>query len=166
MKFQPMDDYLMVEKPERAKSSRRIDLPDTIQRPQDYTPNRGVVLAVGPGRLLANGNYLSLPVRVGDIAVWNPMAGVITKIEGQEYLVLHIGDLYGVAVEDDEEYGEGHPLQDTSAMPLTVGREEVPGYVEMGGAPDDDELADLRALKEQRLELLGDADSNPAAKGV
>ena len=46
-------------------------------------PSQGEVLAVGPGRILDNGDLSEIPVKVGDIIVFGQYAGSNTiKVDG------------------------------------------------------------------------------------
>jgi len=67
---------------EKTKSG--IVLPDTAkERPQE-----GEVLAVGPGRILDNGERVALEVAVGDRVIYSKYAGTEVKIDGEEYLII------------------------------------------------------------------------------
>ena len=59
-------------------------------------PSQGEVLAVGPGRILDNGDLSEIPVKVGDIIVFGQYAGSNTiKVDGEELLILSESDLLG-----------------------------------------------------------------------
>ncbi|MCA9201342.1 MAG: co-chaperone GroES, partial [Planctomycetales bacterium] len=64
IKIRPLDDRVVV-KPQEAEETTAggIVLPDSAKE----KPQRGTVVAVGPGRLLDNGNRGTLSVAVGDV---------------------------------------------------------------------------------------------------
>ena len=71
-KLRPLDDRVVVEPVEaEEKTAGGIVLPDTAKE----KPQRGTVRAVGPGRLLENGNRADLSVSVGDLVIYEcPMS--------------------------------------------------------------------------------------------
>lgn len=87
----PMDDYVICERCESDDAKLKLALPENMRKPS----NRGVVLAVGPGRLLQTGEYAPLALRPGDVVVFAHFlkedAGM--EIEGHKYLVVQAGDI-------------------------------------------------------------------------
>lgn len=62
-----------------------IVLPDTAKK----KPRRGEVVAVGPGKLLDNGERAPMELSVGDVVVYSEYAGTeITMKSGDDYVVL------------------------------------------------------------------------------
>ena len=61
-------------------------------------PSAGVILAVGEGRLLDNGELRPLAVKVGDRVIFNRYAGSenTVSINGEELLALREEDLFAV----------------------------------------------------------------------
>lgn len=57
---------------------------------------RGVVSAVGPGRLLSTGVRVASDVKAGDTVVYNKHAGVELKEDGEDLVVLVETDLLAV----------------------------------------------------------------------
>lgn len=93
MKINPLGDRVVVkavEQEERTKSG--IVLPDTAkERPQE-----GNVVAVGPGRILENGQKVPVEVKVGDRVLYSKYGGTEVKVEGEEYLILSERDILAV----------------------------------------------------------------------
>lgn len=56
----------------------------------------GVVLAVGPGRRLADGSFAALSIQVGDVVYYNPFGVTVLKHEDKEHLVLTEDDILAV----------------------------------------------------------------------
>src|SRR5438876_8009161 len=72
MKVRPLDDRVVVEPLEaEEKTAGGILLPDTAKQ----KPQRGRVLAVGPGKMLDNGNRAVLNVQKGDEVIYGRYAG-------------------------------------------------------------------------------------------
>ena len=87
---EPLDDRVVV-KPLDAeeKTAGGIVLPDTAQE----KPQRGEVIAVGPGRLLDSGERATVDVAVGDIILYGKYSGTDVKIAGEEHLILRESDI-------------------------------------------------------------------------
>lgn len=87
---EPLDDRVVV-KPLDAeeKTAGGIVLPDTAQE----KPQRGKVIAVGPGRLLDSGERATVDVAVGDIILYGKYSGTDVKIAGEEHLILRESDI-------------------------------------------------------------------------
>jgi chaperonin GroES len=72
MKLKPLGDRIVVRRSEsQGKSSGGILLPDSAKN----KPQRGKVLAVGPGRLLKDGTRRNLQVKEGDTVLFTMWAG-------------------------------------------------------------------------------------------
>ena len=96
MKFNPLGDKLLVRRSEEEETSAGgIVLPGSAAE----KPSQGEVLAVGPGRILDNGDLSEIPVKVGDIIVFGQYAGSNTiKVDGEELLILSESDLLGTCL--------------------------------------------------------------------
>lgn len=71
------------------KTASGILLPDTAKE----KPFEGEVIAVGPGRVLENGEYETMEVKAGDKVVFSKYGGIEVKLEGEDYLVLRQDDI-------------------------------------------------------------------------
>ncbi|HUW83523.1 MAG TPA: co-chaperone GroES [Phycisphaerae bacterium] len=93
VKVRPMDDRLLVA-PAQAEevTSGGIVLPDTAQE----KPQRGKVLAVGPGRLLDSGERGEIDVKVGDEVFYGKYSGTEIEMDGREYVILKESDVLAV----------------------------------------------------------------------
>ena len=93
MKIRPLQDRVVVRRTEEEqKSAGGIVLPDSATE----KPAQGEVLAVGPGRLLENGDVRPVDVKVGDVVVFGKYASNTVKIDGEELLILSESEIYGV----------------------------------------------------------------------
>jgi chaperonin GroES len=90
LKIRPLDDRLVVEPLEaEEKSAGGILLPDTAKQ----KPQRGRVLAVGPGKLRDNGERMSLAVQKGDEVIYGRYGGSDIEVDGREIKILREGDI-------------------------------------------------------------------------
>jgi chaperonin GroES len=72
MKLKPLGDRIVVERAEaQEKTKGGILLPDTAKN----KPQKGKVLAVGPGKLLKNGKVAEMQVKPGDTVLFTTWAG-------------------------------------------------------------------------------------------
>lgn len=90
IKIRPLDDRVVVE-PEAAEATTAggIVLPDSAQE----KPQRGTVIAVGPGKLLDNGNRGTLSVAVGDVVIYGKYGGSELEVDGNEVKILRESDI-------------------------------------------------------------------------
>ncbi|MGE3776330.1 MAG: co-chaperone GroES, partial [Pirellulaceae bacterium] len=65
------------------------ELPDTAKE----KPQRGTVVAEGPGRLLDNGQRGELSEQVGDEVIYGKYGGTDIKINGDEVKILRESDI-------------------------------------------------------------------------
>ncbi len=94
MKLQPLHDQVII-KPLTAeeKTKSGIILPDTINKDR---PEQGEVIAVGPGRLLDNGQRAPMSVKVGEKIVFKKYSTEDLKLDGQEYVVVAERDILAI----------------------------------------------------------------------
>jgi chaperonin GroES len=93
MKLRPIDDRVVIEPMESEEVTEGgIVLPDTAKE----KPVQGKVTAVGPGRLLDNGERLAPSVKKGDIVIYGRYAGSDVKIEGKEYKVMRESEILAI----------------------------------------------------------------------
>jgi chaperonin GroES len=90
MNLKPLGDRLIVEVLEEEETtSSGIVLPDTAKE----KPQRGRVLAVGPGSRDEKGKYIALDLEEGDEIVFSKYGGTEIKIGTDEYLILRESDV-------------------------------------------------------------------------
>jgi len=90
MAIRPLDDRIVVEPLEaEEKTAGGILLPDTAKQ----KPQRGKVLAVGPGRVRDNGERLALSVKVGDEILYGKYSGNEIEVNGKELKILRESDI-------------------------------------------------------------------------
>ena len=90
MNLQPLGDRLIVEVLEEEEMTfSGIVLPDTAKE----KPQRGRVLAVGPGPRDEDGKYLKMEIEVGDEVIFSKYGGTEIKLGTDEYLILRESDV-------------------------------------------------------------------------
>jgi len=90
MKIRPLDDRVVIEILEaEEKTSGGIVLPDTAKE----KPQRGKVVAVGPGKLLDDGSRAEASVVVGDVVLFGKYSGTEVRVGETEYTIMKETDL-------------------------------------------------------------------------
>ena len=90
MNLQPLGDRLIVEVLEEEEETvSGIVLPDTARE----KPQRGRVLAVGPGSRDESGNFVAMDLAEGDEIVFSKYGGTEIKVGVDEYLILRESDV-------------------------------------------------------------------------
>lgn len=93
--IRPLDDRIVVE-PMAAEETTAggIVLPDAAQE----KPQRGTVLAVGPGKLLDSGERGELSVTVGDEVIFGKYGGTEIEVDGTDVKILRESDILAKVV--------------------------------------------------------------------
>ena len=93
MNIRPLHDRIVVRRlEEEALSAGGIVLPDSAAE----KPSQGEVLAIGPGKVLDNGETRAVDVSVGDKVIFGQYGGSTVKIDGEELLILSESEIFGV----------------------------------------------------------------------
>ncbi len=93
VKIQPLADKILV-KPleEKEVTETGIVLPQIAKE----KPEKGEVVAVGPGKLLENGQRASLGVEVGQKVIFKKYSPDEVKIGEEEYLIISEEDILAI----------------------------------------------------------------------
>ena len=95
MDLQPLGDRLIVEALEEEETtSSGIVLPDTAKE----KPQRGRVLAVGPGPRDENGSFVKMELEQGDEIIFSKYGGTDIRLGTDEYLILRESDVLAKVV--------------------------------------------------------------------
>lgn len=96
MNIRPLHDRVVVRRKEEEKTTAGgIVLPGSSKE----KPNQGVVVAVGNGKILDNGENRPVDVKVGDVVVFGKYAGSDTiEVDGEELVILSESDIKAVLV--------------------------------------------------------------------
>jgi len=85
-----LDDRVVVQPSEaEATTAGGIVLPDSARE----KPQRGKVVAVGPGKLLDSGNRGEMSVAVGDVVIYGRYGGSEVEVNGVEMKILRESDI-------------------------------------------------------------------------
>src|SRR5438045_7735493 len=83
--LRPMGDRVVIRPAAREETTRSgIVLPDTSRE----KPQRGAIIAVGPGRVSDEGKKLAMGVQVGDTVLFARYAGTEFTLEDEQLLIL------------------------------------------------------------------------------
>jgi chaperonin GroES len=90
MKIEPLDDRIVVEPMEaEEKTKGGIVLPDTAKE----KPQKGKVLATGPGRMTDEGQRIAPSVKKGDTVVYAKYGGTEIEVDGKDLIILRETDI-------------------------------------------------------------------------
>jgi len=93
MAIQPLHDRIILESAQKEeRTAGGIILPDTAQE----KPQRGTVLAVGPGKRLDSGQLAPVDVKAGDTVLYGKYGGTEVKVDGKDYVILRAEDILAV----------------------------------------------------------------------
>jgi len=93
-KLRPMDDRILVEPVEaELATSFGLVLPDTASKEK---PQKGKVIAVGPGKMTDEGKRLPMTVKAGDIILYTKYGPTEVKLEGKEIFFLQESDVLAI----------------------------------------------------------------------
>ena len=91
--IRPLGDRVLIQRVEaEAKTAGGILLPESAKE----KPKEGIVISVGEGKTLENGEKSTFSVAVGDRVLFTSYAGTEVKYEGDEYLIMREDDILGV----------------------------------------------------------------------
>ncbi|MDD2681220.1 MAG: co-chaperone GroES [Patescibacteria group bacterium] len=91
MKLKPLSNHVIIKAAaieEVTKSG--IVLPGNIDKER---PEKGEVIAVGPGKMMDNGQLMPMSVKTGDQVVFKKYSPDEIKIDNEDYLILNEGDI-------------------------------------------------------------------------
>ncbi len=93
MKLVPLDDRVVIKQSEaEEKSTGGIILPDAAKE----KPQRGKVVAAGPGKMNDDGKRSEMSVKKGDEVIYAKYLGNDVEIDGVKYVILHENDILGI----------------------------------------------------------------------
>lgn len=90
LNLKPLSDRLVIKPIEQEEvTPSGIVLPETAKE----KPQKGEVLAAGPGARDDNGKRIAMEVKVGDKVLYAKYAGTEIKIDSEKYLILRESDI-------------------------------------------------------------------------
>lgn len=93
MNIRPLHDRVVVKRQEEERTTAGgIVIPDSATE----KPMRGIVVAIGNGKPLDNGDVRALAVKVGDVVLFGKYSGTEVKMAGEELVVMREDDIMAV----------------------------------------------------------------------
>ena len=91
IKFKPLKDRVFVSYSEELeKTAGGIYIPDAAKE----KPQRGTIVAVGPGKYAEQtGNLIPVKQQVGDVVLYGKYAGTEVSVDGEDYLIMRTSDI-------------------------------------------------------------------------
>jgi chaperonin GroES len=91
LNLKPLGDRLVIEPSDDdvEKSPGGIYIPDTAKE----KPQKGTIVAAGPGRTTDEGTLVKLEVKTGDTVIYSKYAGTEYNEDGTEYLIVRESDI-------------------------------------------------------------------------
>jgi chaperonin GroES len=93
MNLKPLADRVII-KPLEAeqKTSGGIIIPDNAKE----KPQKGEVVAVGPGKIADNGQKVTMELKKGDKVLYGKYSGNEVTVDKQDYLIMRESDVLAV----------------------------------------------------------------------
>ncbi|MEK7514819.1 MAG: co-chaperone GroES [Patescibacteria group bacterium] len=91
--LKPLSDHVVIEPLKEEVKKGGIIIPDTLKKER---PERGKVIAVGPGKAMENGTRLPMDVKKGDIVIFTKYGPNEMKIDDKEYLIARAEDILAI----------------------------------------------------------------------
>ncbi|MDO8574228.1 MAG: co-chaperone GroES [bacterium] len=92
--FKPLSNHVFLEAQEEEKITKSgIVLPDTADKEK---PQKGKVIAVGPGKVNNNGELIPMSVKVSDTVLFKKYGPDEIEIDGKKYLVGDEDDILAI----------------------------------------------------------------------
>ncbi|HEY3291416.1 MAG TPA: co-chaperone GroES [Anaerolineae bacterium] len=95
LNLRPLADRVVIESTEEDEQTfagGKLVLPETAKE----KPQKGLILAIGPGRTDDDGKRLPMDVKVGDHVLYAKYAGTEVKVDGRKLLILKESDILAV----------------------------------------------------------------------
>lgn len=98
LNLKPLGDRLVVEPLEQEeRTASGLVLPETAKE----KPQKGTVLAIGPGARDDKGQRIALDAQVGDTVLFAKYGGTEIKVDGKKLLILKENDILAIVVDED-----------------------------------------------------------------
>jgi len=90
MSISPLADRVVIKPLEaESKTAGGIFIPDNVKE----KPQRGEIVAVGPGKVDDKGNLIKLELKIGDKVLYGKYAGTEVNVDGKDLLILRESDV-------------------------------------------------------------------------
>jgi chaperonin GroES len=92
-KIRPLQDRVLVKRQQQQEvSSGGILIPSIAQE----KPSEGEVLAVGPGKVRADGTLREPEVKIGDVVMFGKYSGTEISVDGETYVLMREDDILAI----------------------------------------------------------------------
>lgn len=93
MNVKPLEDRVIVRTlGAEEKTSGGIIIPDNAKE----KPQKGEIIAVGPGKVSDKGDRIAMSVKVGDKVLFGKYSGTEVTIDKEDYLIMRESDVLAV----------------------------------------------------------------------
>jgi chaperonin GroES len=93
MNIKPLEDRVILKPMEaETKTLGGIIIPDNAKE----KPQKGEVVAVGPGKVSDKGQKVALTLKVGDKVLYGKYSGTEVSVDGTDYLIVRESDVLAV----------------------------------------------------------------------
>ncbi len=93
MSIKPLADRVVVEPLEAAeKTAGGLYIPDNAKE----KPQKGKIIAAGPGKASDSGTVIKMEVKVGDTVLYGKYSGTEVQVDGKDYLIMRESDILAV----------------------------------------------------------------------
>ena len=91
--LKPLGNRVIIEPSEAEEvTAGGIVLPDTAKE----KPQKGTILAAGPGERDDDGDHIPMDVKVGDVVLYAKYSGTEIKVDGKKLLILRESDILAI----------------------------------------------------------------------
>jgi chaperonin GroES len=93
MNVKPLADRIIIMPLEaEQKTAGGIIIPDNAKE----KPQKGEVIAAGPGKIADNGEKINMTLKKGDKVLYGKYSGTEVSIDGKDYLIIRESDVLAV----------------------------------------------------------------------
>ena len=93
MNLKPLSDRVVIKPaPPDEKVQGGIIIPDTAKE----KPQKGEIVAVGPGKISDSGDKIPMTVKKGNTVLYGKYSGTEVTIDGVDYLIVRESDILAV----------------------------------------------------------------------
>ncbi len=93
MNVKPLEDRILLKPMEaETKTSGGIIIPDAAKE----KPQKGEVIATGPGKISDKGQKIEISLKKGDKVLYGKYSGTEIAIDGEDYLIIRESDVLAV----------------------------------------------------------------------
>jgi len=93
MNIKPLEDRVILRPMEaEEKTSGGIIIPDNAKE----KPQKGEVIAVGPGKVTDKGQKITMALKKGDKVLYGKYSGTEVTVDGTDYLIVRESDVLAI----------------------------------------------------------------------